>query len=151
MNLKTSTSFHWTFQIHGFWVLGDLSGTVFLNWRLSCLMEYYESLSSNCIILELYTLILVLGRALVRLDVNWRTDIYSTVVVPPGLLSWVFGRMGIHLVLEVSFSRIMEVLVLFMIPHSNLSKDWSPVTSFNMLKFTLAGIYNTHVISDYPA
>lgn len=50
-------------------------------------MEYYESLSSNCIILELYTLILVLGRALVRLDVNWRTDIYSTVVVPPGLLS----------------------------------------------------------------
>lgn len=45
----------------------------------------------------------------------------------------------------------MEVLVLFMIPHSNLSKDWSPVTSLNMLKFTLAGIYNTHVIYDYPA
>lgn len=38
-----------------------------------------------------------------------------------------------------------------MIPHSNLSRDWSPVTSFNMLKFTLAGIYNTHVISGYPA
>lgn len=38
-----------------------------------------------------------------------------------------------------------------MIPHSNLSRVWSPVTSFNMLEFTLAGIYNIYVISDYPA
>lgn len=45
----------------------------------------------------------------------------------------------------------MEVFVLFIIPHSNLSKVWSPDTSFNMLEFTLAGIYNTRVISDYPA
>lgn len=149
MNLKIFIFFYWIFYIYGFWVFGDLLGTVFLNWRLSCLMEYYEFLFLNCIILELYILILVLGRVLVRLDVNWRIDIYFIVVVFFGLFFWVFGRMGIYLVFEVSFFRIMEVLVLFMIFYFNFFKDWSFVISLNMLKFIFVGIYNIYVIFDY--
>ena len=79
-------------------------------------------------------------------DVNWRMEIYSMVGLPPGLGSGVLGRKGIHSVLEVSLSRMMEVLELLRIPHSSLSRPCSPDTIFSMAEFTLAGIYNIHSV-----